>query len=196
MLKWLSSDWMPGYTGNGTDFRKLDVSRRIQTNHVNGLTSETVVGLIANLTSLELCREEYILRGLPPEHPRSGTSDDVECFISVLHEMLGDIFDLKDFYASFPKIMNEFYKRISRDTRFYYLTGRKHRFRNFALQSFNEPSQNGIERLDRTIISRRADPGVFVATRGDFLYMGQQQLEHSFTGSQRTFLSPLIQTSH
>ena len=126
MLKWLLSDWMPGYTGNGTDFRKLDVSRRIQTNHVNGLTRETVVGFIANLTSLELYREEYILRGLPPEHPRSGTSDDVECFISVLHEMLRDIFDLKDFYASFPKIMNEFYKRISRDTRFYYWTGRKH----------------------------------------------------------------------
>ena len=111
---------MAGYTGNGTDFRKLDVSRRIQTNHVNGLTRETVVGFVANLTSLELCREEYILRGLPPEHPRSGTSDDVECFISVLHEMLQDIFDLKDFYASFPKIMNEFYKRISQDTRFYY----------------------------------------------------------------------------
>ena len=158
---------MPGYTGNGTDFRKLDVSRQIQTNCVNGLIRETVVGLTANLTSLELRREEYILKGLPPEHPRSGTSDDVECFISVLHEMMGDIFALKDFYASFRKIMNEFYKRISQDTKFYYWTGQKHRFRNFALHSFNEQSQSGIERLDRTIISRRADPGVFVARRGD-----------------------------
>ena len=26
MLKWLLSDWMPGHTGNGTDFRKLDVT--------------------------------------------------------------------------------------------------------------------------------------------------------------------------
>ena len=73
------------------------MSRRIQTNRLNGLTRETVVGLIANLTSLELHREEYILRGLPPEHPRSGTSDDVECFISVLHEMLGIFFTLKIF---------------------------------------------------------------------------------------------------
>ena len=92
MLKWLLSDWMPGYTGNGTDFRKLAVSHRIQTNCVNSLTRETAVGLVANLTSLELHREEYILRGLPPEHPRSGTSDDVECFISVLHKMLGEYF--------------------------------------------------------------------------------------------------------
>ena len=94
---------MPGYTGNGTDFRMLDVSRRIQTNRVNGLTKETAAGLIANLTSLELRREEYIQRGLSPEHPRSGTSDNVECSISVLLEMLGDIFNLKDFYAFFQK---------------------------------------------------------------------------------------------
>ena len=94
---------MPGYTGNGADFRKLDVSRRIQTNCVNDLARETVVGHVANLTSLELRREEYVQRGLPPEHQRSRTSDDVECFIFVHHEMLGVIFYLKDFYASFPK---------------------------------------------------------------------------------------------
>ena len=63
--------------------------------------------------------------------------------------------------------MNEFYKRISRDTTFYHWTGQKHHFRSFALQSFNEPFQSGIERLDCTIISRRADPRVFVTRRGD-----------------------------
>ena len=36
----------------------------------------------------------------------------MECFISVLHEMLGDIFDLKEFYDSYPKIMTEFAREL------------------------------------------------------------------------------------
>ena len=34
-----------------------------------------------------------------------------------------------------------------------------------SLASFNIPSSTGEERLDRVRISRRADPGVFVASR-------------------------------
>ena len=32
-----------------------------------------------------------------PEHPRAGTSDDVETFFSVCHQRLGDNFTLEDF---------------------------------------------------------------------------------------------------
>ena len=138
MINWLLEDWIPGYQKDSpTDFRLLDVYRRISTHRVRGLTRETVVGLIANLCSLELRRSEYVTCGLPPEHPRSGISDDVECFILVLHEMLGDIFDLKEFYDTYPKILVEYEKRISRDIRFYYCTGQRHRFRHFALPNFN-----------------------------------------------------------
>ena len=181
MLDWILTDWLPGYREGGiADLRFLDVSRRIATHNVSRLTRETVVGLIANLTSLELRRAEYVSHDLPPEHPRSGTSDDVECFISVLHEMLGDIFDLKEFYDSYPKIMTEFDKRIDRDIRFYYWTGHKHRFRNFALPNFNQPSASGTERLDRVVISRCADPGVFVARRADLPVRGALTVRTQF----------------
>ena len=37
------------------------------------------------------------------------------------------------------------------------------RHQDFALPSFNAPSRGGTERLDHIRISRRSDPGVFVA---------------------------------
>ena len=53
-------------------------------------------------------RKEYRYRNIGPEHPKGGTTDDVEGFISILHQMLGHIFTLNDFYNSCPKIVNEF----------------------------------------------------------------------------------------
>ena len=40
--------------------------------------------------------QEFITScGLPLEHPRAGTTDDVECFFSVLRDVVGKDFTLK-----------------------------------------------------------------------------------------------------
>ena len=113
-----------------------------------------------------LHRAEYVKRGLSPEHPRAGSTDDVEGFISLLHEQLEDVFDHKAFLLlqCQPKILNEFMKKIDPDLPFYYWTGHKHRFKRGSLPSLNKPSGQD-ERLDRIKLSRRSDPGVFVANR-------------------------------
>ena len=152
----------------------------IKTNTVRGLTRETVVALLTNLTSLEMRREEYQRRGMMPEHPRSGTSDDVESYISVLHEMLGDVFDMKSFLDSYPKILNEFCKRINPELPFYYWTGKKTRFSEIALPSFNTPSASGVERLDKVKISTGADPGVFYANRASLPQRGLESVRAQF----------------
>lgn len=91
-----------------------------------------------------------------------------------MHEMLGDIFDVKQFLDAQPKILNEFKKRIDPDLEFFYWTGANERYRDFELPSFNEPSGEGIiERLDRITLSRRGDPGVFVFNRGSLAQTGQ-----------------------
>lgn len=138
-----------------------------------GLTREVIVGLVANLEGIEIRRMEYIQRELPPEHPRASSTDDVEGLFALLHEMLGPVFDLKQFFEELPKILNEFRKRIDPDLPFFYWTGVNERFRQFALPSFNVPSQNVRERLDRVILSRRGDPGVFVANRASIPQRGQ-----------------------
>ena len=130
--------------------------------------------MVANLESRELRRCEYIARQLPPEHPRASATDDVEGMFSLLHDMLGDIFDLKQFHDAQAKIFNEFNKRINPDIKFYYWTGAKDRYSEFELPSFNEPTKKGmVERLDKVKVSRRGDPGIFVANRASLPQKGQ-----------------------
>jgi hypothetical protein len=132
---------------------------------IQGLTRETVVGLIANIESQELRREEYQQRQLPPEHPRASSTDDVEGFIGVLHALLGPIFDHKTFLDQMPKICSEYYKRMDPNLPFFYWTSYKDQYKADPLPHFNQPSPDGVERLDKVKISRRSDPGVFVANR-------------------------------
>lgn len=128
-----------------------------------GFTREIIVGLVANLETCQQRREEYTERDLPPEHPRASSTDDVEGIIALFHEVIGVVFDTKEFYDEFPKIMNEFSKKSDPNLSFYYWTGSQTRYRDFPLPSFNEPSKEGVERLDRVTLSRRGDPRVFVA---------------------------------
>ena len=139
-----------------------------------GFTREIIVGLVANLESRHLREIEYRTRCLQPEHPRSSSTDDVESFIALLHEMLGPIFDPKQFYSELPKILNEYKKRIDTDLSFFYWTGSKTRYKDYELPSFNLPSAQGVvERLDQVHLSRRGDPGVFVANRASLPQKGQ-----------------------
>ena len=99
----------------------LFITRRIK--GICGLTQEIIIGLVANLESREQRRVEYEDRGLPPEHPRASGSDDVEGIIGLMHEMLGDIFDMKQLIDAQRKIFNEFTKRIDPDLKFFYWSG-------------------------------------------------------------------------
>ena len=88
--------------------------------------------------------------------------------------MFGLVFDLKQFYEESTKILNEFTKRIDPNLAFYYWTGVKERYRDFELPSFDNPTGPEIvERLDKIKLSRRGDPGVFVANRASLPQRGQ-----------------------
>jgi hypothetical protein len=136
---------------------------------------------VANVESRIIRQKEYLERGLPPEHPRSSSTDDVEGLMSLLHEVFGPVFDMKQFYDECPKILNEFKKRIDPDLPFFYYTGAKQRYTDFQLPSFNEPSGPGVvERLDNIKISRRGDPGIFVANRASLPQKGQLTVRAQF----------------
>ena len=104
--------------------------------------------------------------------------------------MLGDAFDIKEFYNSFPKILNEFQKRISSDITFYYWTGKKNRFQDFPLQSFNKNLQNKQDRFDIVKQSRRGDPGVFCAPRASLPIHNATTVRTKFHKFQETLPQP------
>lgn len=63
---------------------------------VRGYTRETLSALIVDIESREWRRKFNIDNNIPPEHPRSSTTDDVECFFSVLRDMVGRDFTHKE----------------------------------------------------------------------------------------------------
>lgn len=64
-------------------------------NNVRGFTRETLIALAADLES-RMCRHKFCLsNNIPVEHPRSSTTDDVECFFSILRDTVGKDFTLK-----------------------------------------------------------------------------------------------------
>ena len=87
-----------------------------------------MIGLIANLDSREIRRVEYQARGLLFEHPRASGTDDVEGMIGLMHDMLGDVFNMRQFIDAQPKILNEFAKKINPECPFYYWTGAKEHY--------------------------------------------------------------------
>ena len=63
-----------------------------------GYSREILVANIANIESREWRRKFNVKEGIPPEHPRASTTDDVECF---LRDTFGKDFTLKEVQCTF-----------------------------------------------------------------------------------------------
>ena len=63
---------------------------------IRGFTRETLSALIVDIESHDWRRSFNKANKIPPEHPRSSTTDDVECFFSILRDMVGKDFTLKE----------------------------------------------------------------------------------------------------
>lgn len=64
--------------------------------NIRGFSRETLVAIFANIESREWRRGFSAREGIPPEHPRASTTDDVECYFSVLRDTVGKHFTLKE----------------------------------------------------------------------------------------------------
>ena len=65
-------------------------------NNVQGFSRETLVALTTNIESREWRCRFCSSNGLPSEHPRVSSTDDVEGFFSVLQDSVGKDFTLKE----------------------------------------------------------------------------------------------------
>ncbi|CAB4001791.1 Hypothetical predicted protein [Paramuricea clavata] len=101
--------WMPWYKEE-RDYSTLDGNRPIR--GIRGFTREVVVALTTNIESQEFRRRYGLEKGLLPEHPRAGSTDDLEGIFSFLHGLLGPIFDEKDFHDAFPKVIRRVHQEM------------------------------------------------------------------------------------
>ena len=152
------------------------------------------MALIANTKSQENWRADCETKGLPQEHLRASSTDDVEGYTATPHQLIGVIFDHKTFRDNNRKITQEFTKQVDPDLPFYYWTGVNERYNYGSLKSFNKQSKSGTERLDRVTVSRRADPGVFVAGRATLPQRGTLTVRAQFHAAPER-LSPRVADS-
>ena len=112
LLNYILDELMPWHKNEGSrDFSLIEVNQYARLtliicmaitmisnrsiNNIKGFSRETLVALIANIESREWRRQLCEKNGLPGEHPRASSSDDVECFFSILRDNAGKDFTLK-----------------------------------------------------------------------------------------------------
>ena len=109
-------------------------------NNILGFSKETLVALITNIEGREWHRRRVINEKRKPEHPRASSTDDVECFFSVMRDSIGRSFTTKQVGFNIRKAYGEFTKRLDPDLPFYYYTSAHTRYYEGPLPSFNTPS--------------------------------------------------------
>ena len=147
---------------------------------VRGFSRETVTAILTNVESQEYRRRQTAECHEMPEHPRASSSDDVECFFSILHSQLGQNYDLKAIQSRWRVICNEFAKKLDTDLPFYYYTSDKNRYRIEDLPSFDNPTADGRSRLDFLRPSRREDIGQMVVGRATMPVRGARTVRQMF----------------
>ncbi|XP_072039679.1 uncharacterized protein [Amphiura filiformis] len=137
MRNMILDEWMPWHRTN-PDLSKIDINRRLK--GICGFSQETVIELTANIDCQERRRKETEELGYA-EHPRAGTTDDVECFFALLHRIThGQHVTLGEFRSWWLKLVIQFSFRMDNDLPFYVHTLNE-RYSLEEQPSFDEPQQ-------------------------------------------------------
>ncbi len=142
-----------------------------------GFTRESLIATTTNIESREWKRQSNANAGIPSEHPRASTTDDVECFFSVLRDLVGKDFTLKDVKYSWRKVCSEFSKRLDLELPCYYYTSAHDRFHEGPRPAFDlmAPKPRKEPR-----VPRQEQPGAFVSGRATLPVRSSLSLRPTF----------------
>ena len=141
--------------------------------NVLGLTRETVYALTTGIESIEWRRRSSTQQ----ENPRSGTTDDVECIFSIMRDIIGKHFTLRQVRYAWRKICVEFSKRLDPDLRYYYFTSSHDRFFEGERPGFDEPP---TKRQSSGRSRRREQPGHLMIGRATLPQPGSRSTRMTF----------------
>lgn len=147
-------------------------------NNVLGFSRETLVAVVTNIEGREwrrLCNNE---RGNIPEHPRASTSDDVECFFSMMRDIIGHNFTSKQVHFAFRKICIEFSKRLDPDLPYFYHTSAHTRYSEGPLPEFSQASSKKKRKSRK--VPRREQPSAFILRRATLPIHGTTSVRTQF----------------
>ena len=117
---------------------------------------------MTNIEGREWQRQNAYNQGTKPEHPRASSTDDVECFFSIMRDSIGSNFNVKQVKFGIRKVYAEFMKRLDPDLPFYYYTSDHKPYYEGPLPEFNQPS---TVKPKAKRVPRREQPTAFAPRR-------------------------------
>ena len=136
-----------------------------------------MIGVITNIEGREWHRRQCANSSRPLEHPRASSSDDVECFFSMMRDSIGQNFSAKEVQFGMRKIVAEFAKRVDPQLPFYYHTSTHSRYYEGPHPDFDkEPRKKPKEKR----IPKREQPSAFVPRRATMPVRGSLSVRPKF----------------
>lgn len=142
-----------------------------------GFSRETLAAVITNIEGRECHRRQRSCNHQLMEHPRASSTDDVECFFSMMRDIIGQNFTTKEVKFGMRKIVLEFAKRVDQDLPFYYYTSAHSRYYEGPHPDFDKaPDKQPQEKR----IPRREQPAAFVPRRATMPVRGSLAVRPKF----------------
>lgn len=141
--------------------------------NVLGFTRETVYALTTGIESVEWKRRN---EG-SVENPRSGTTDDVECMFSIMRDLSGKHFTLRQVKYTWRKACIEFAKRLDPDLGFYYFTSSHDRFYEGERPHFDKKT---TKKVRSARVRRREQPANLIIGRATLPQPGSRSTRMTF----------------
>ena len=104
---------------------------------------------------------------------RTCSTDDVECFFSLMCDIIGQNFTSEEIKFGMRKIISQFSKCVDTDLPFYYYTSAHSHFYEGSHPDFNKAPQ---KQLKEKRLPRREQPGAFVPRRATMPIRGSLAL--------------------
>lgn len=136
-----------------------------------------MIAVTTNIEGREHLRQEQVNSGSSLEHPRAASTDDVECFFSMMRDTIGQNFTTKELKFGLRKILSQFSKRIDPDLPFYYYTTAHSRYYEGAHPDFDKPSP---KQPKESRIPRREQPAGFGQRRATMPVRGTLAVRPKF----------------
>lgn len=107
---------------------------------VLGFSRETLIAVITNIEGCEFHRRQRTNNKQTLEHPRASSTDSIECFFSMMRDVIDQNFTTKEVKFGMRKIISQFVKRVDPDLPFYYHSSFHTRFYEGSHPEFDKKS--------------------------------------------------------
>ena len=105
-----------------------------------GFSRETLIAVITNIEGCEFHRRQRTNNKQTLEHPRASSTDGIECFFSMMRDVIDQNFTTKEVKFGMRKIISQFVKRVDPDLPFYYHSSFHTRFYEGSHPEFDKKS--------------------------------------------------------